>query len=276
MATINKEIKITGKCLMDGKESIVTIKPSNQKGIRFYPNNSTEFIPADINNVISTQNCTVLGSGTLKIRLVEHFMAACAFTGIDSLDVFVSSDELAILDGSASCWVSLFNNAGINEKLDNEKINIDEHISYSTDKISIVMIPADNFKISYCIDLEHPDLKNIWYCWKSSDNQDQIIEARTFGFVKDLDKFQKAGLALGASIDNIVGLTDNGYTVTLRSELEPIKHKILDIIGDINLYINPFRLNVHIIAINAGHTSHVEFTKVLMRYMESKNDNRRH
>lgn len=272
MATINQEIKISGKCLMDGKESTVTIKPSNDKGIRFYPNNSNEFVLADVNNVISTQNCTVLGSGGQQIRLVEHFMAACAFAGLDSLDVFVSSAELPILDGSALSWVDLFNQAGIKDNSRDEKINISQHISYLTDKISIVLIPSDSFKISYCIDLEHPDLKNVWYCWKSSDNEAQITEARTFGFVKDLDKFQKAGLALGASIDNIVGLTDDGYTVKLRSNLEPLKHKILDIIGDINLYINPFSLNVHIIAINAGHTSHVEFTKVLKRYMESKND----
>jgi UDP-3-O-[3-hydroxymyristoyl] N-acetylglucosamine deacetylase len=273
MVTINQEIQITGMCLMDGKESTVRIVPSTQKGIRFYPNNSADVVIACPNNVISTQNCTILGCNNTNIRLVEHFMAACAFAGIDSLDVFVSTLELPILDGSSRGWLDLFDKAGFSANSPVNKIIIETPISYTTDKISIVMLPAGSFKISYCIDLNHPDLRNKWFCWQLADDDNQIKEARTFGFVKDLEKFQKAGLALGANIDNIVGLTDAGYTVSLRSELEPVKHKILDIIGDINLYINPLRLNAHIIAINAGHTSHVEFTKVLKSYMESRNDN---
>jgi len=270
MSTIKKEIEISGISLMDGKESTVRVLPSEKKGIYFYPDNSKENIKACPKNVISTQNCTVLGSKNTQIRLVEHFMAACAFTDIDSLEIIVSSSELPILDGSSLVWVEAFNNAGIQKTIIPEQVLLKEPLYFSSGQVNIALLPAEEFEINYCINFNHPDLENRWINWKAKDNPKQIYEARTFGYLKDLEKFQQAGLALGASLENTVGLTETGYTVELRSTYEPIKHKILDLIGDINLYINPFRLNAHIIAQNAGHSSHVEFTKILNSYMERR------
>ncbi|MDD3014071.1 MAG: UDP-3-O-acyl-N-acetylglucosamine deacetylase [Candidatus Gastranaerophilales bacterium] len=270
MTTIKKEIEMSGICLMDGKESTIRILPSEKKGIYFYLNNSKTSIKACPENVISTQNCTVLGSDDVHIRLVEHFMAACAFTNIDSLEVLVSSSELPILDGSALVWVEAFNNAGIQKTTLPAQVTFKEPLYFSSKKANIVLLPAEKFKISYCINFDHPDLENRWISWNAKDAPKQIYEARTFGYLKDLEKFQQAGLALGASLENTVGLTETGYTVELRSAYEPIKHKILDLIGDMNQYINPFRLNAHILAQDAGHSSHIEFTKVIYGYMERK------
>jgi len=270
MCTLNKEIEISGISLMDGKESTVRILPSEKKGIYFYPNNSDISIKACPKNVISTQNCTILGSKDKTVKLVEHFMAACAYTGIDSLDVIVSSSELPILDGSSLNWIEAFNNTGVQQNTLHEQVNFNKPLYFSSAKTNIVLLPAEELKISYCINFDHPDLENRWITWNSKDAPKQIYEARTFGYLKDLERFQQAGLALGASLENTVGLTETGYTVELRSKYEPVKHKILDLIGDINLYINPFRLNAHIIAQDAGHYSHIEFTKVIYDYMERK------
>lgn len=267
MATLIKEINISGKTLMSGQECTVTLFPSKEQGIRFFVNGSQNPILACSSNVVSTDNCTVLASPNSKVMLVEHFMAACAFANIDSLDVCLSSSEMPILDGSSKKWFELFEESGLKElettkKNSNNAIEIKEPVFYSNNKASLVILPAEEFKITYCVDFEHPDLKNRWVSFDLNQDKMQIIEARTFGYLKDLEKFQQMGLALGVSVENTVGLTENGYTTELRSEFEPLKHKILDLIGDLNLLsFNPLNLKAHIIAKDAGHKSHVELAK---------------
>jgi len=271
MTTIKNEIKISGKCLMDGRESIVTVVPSDQKGIRFYPDNSDIKIEARAENVVSTLNCTILGNQDKQLRVVEHFMAACAFTGIDSLDVYVSSSELPILDGSAKVWVEEFQKAGIESTDSSARIEFYEPIIFSEGRTQIVLLPSDSFKVSYMVNFEHKDLANRWENWDISEETQRIVESRTFGYLKDLEKFQKAGFALGASIDNTVGLTEDGYTVELRNKFEPINHKILDLVGDLYLTgLNPLNFNAHIIAKEAGHRTHVEFAKKIQSMLREK------
>ena len=271
MTTIKKQINLSGKTLMSGKESSVTLFPPTEKGIRFYIRGSEQAILASPYNVISTENCVVLGNGASKVILVEHFMAACAFAGVDSLNVCLDSSEMPIFDGSALKWFELFQETGIIDENSNKQIELSEPVFYSENKTSIAVLPAEEFKITYCIDFDHPDLKNRWISYNLSQNKQQIIEARTFGYLKDLEKFQQMGLALGVSAENTVGLSDNGYTTELRSEYEPIKHKILDLIGDLNLLdINPLNLKVHIIAKEAGHKSHVELAKRISILMEKE------
>jgi len=271
MTTIKKTINISGITLMSGQESSVTLFPSKEKGIRFFIRGSEKPILASPFSVVSTDNCTVLGNGTSKVILVEHFMAACAFAKIDSLNVCMDSSEMPIFDGSALKWFELFQETDIADETSKELIEIEEPVFYSENKTSIAVIPAEEFKITYCINFEHPDLKNRWISFDLSQNKQQILEARTFGYLKDLEKFQQMGLALGVSVENTVGLTDNGYTTELRSEYEPIKHKILDLIGDLNLLaINPLNLKAHIIAKEAGHKSHVELAKKISILMEKE------
>ena len=93
----------------------------------------------------------------------------------------------------------------------------------------------------------------------------EIVEARTFGYLRDLETFQKMGYSKGVTIENTVGLKDDGtYTTALRSEFEPIKHKILDIIGDLYLTgTNPLKLNAKILVKEAGHFLHTECAKIV-------------
>lgn len=269
MTTINTEINISGNALMTGQECTVSIFPSEARGIRFFLKGAEKPVLASPFNVASTDNCTVLANENCKIMLVEHFMAACAFANVDSLDVCLSYPELPIFDGSALKWVELFKEAGIDEKNTVASIELEEPVFYSNDKTTIAVIPDTNFKITYCIDFEHPDLKNRWLSMEINQDSTQIIEARTFGYLKDLEKFQQMGLAQGVTIENTIGLTETGYTTELRSEYEPLKHKILDLIGDLNLLpFNPLDLKAHIIAKEAGHKSHVELARKISILME--------
>ncbi len=269
MRTILSEFKLSGISLMEGKHAEAVVKPATKDGIWFYPNNTSEGIRACLENVVSTLHCTVLGNGKNIVKVVEHFMAACAFAEIDGVEVYLNTEELPILDGSAFKWYEALQNVGILCEIGQNapSITAPQYVVSSGTVISV--IPDDSFKVTYCVDFNHPELKQVWYDWDLSKGINEIIQARTFGYVKDLEKFQQAGFALGAQIDNTIGLTEEGYTVDLRSEREPVKHKILDLIGDLYLTgINPLHMKCNITAKNAGHKNHVEFAKVLKKSLE--------
>lgn len=262
MTTILKEIEITGRSLMKNRESQVRLFPSDTGEIRFFVENSLEPIILDVDNVDSTNHCVVLKNKKDKIMLTEHFTAACAYLGINSLDVHVSKSEMPILDGSAKKWVELFLEAGV-EKTKKEYCKIPEPIYYLNGKTHLVILPDEELHITYAVNYDHPDLNNKWISFNKKNVQ-EIIEARTFGFLKDLRKFQLFGFARGVTYENTVGLDDTGYTTELRSEFEPVKHKILDLMGDLYLSgINPFNLKAQIIVKEAGHAVHVKAAKML-------------
>lgn len=262
MASILKKIEITGKSLMKNRECTVAVLPSDEGQIRFFVEGSQDPVIADADNVVSTNHCITLGNKRSKIMLVEHFMAACAFCEIDSLDVYVSKSEMPILDGSSKNWMEFFLEAGI-EKHKKDYYTVSEPVYYLNDKTHLVILPDNELNITYAVNYDHPDLKNQWVSYDRKNVQ-EIIEARTFGFLKDLKKFQLFGFARGVTYENTVGLKEEGYTTELRSEFEPVKHKMLDLIGDLYLTgVNPLNLKAQIIAKEAGHAVHTIVAKDL-------------
>ena len=137
-------------------------------------------------------------------------------------------------------------------------------VYYLNGKTSLVILPDKDLRITYAVNYDHPDLKNRWVTMDNK-NLEEIIEARTFGFYKDLKKYQMLGFAQGVTQENTVGFTeDGGYTTELRSENEQIKHKILDLIGDLYLTgISPLNLRCQILAKEAGHAVHIKTAKML-------------
>ncbi len=260
MSTIKKEVILKSVALMTGMECEAKVCPSNEKGLRFHFMDKT--IEAKIENVVSTEHCTVIGNAEIKVMLIEHFMAACAICRIDSLDVYLSHFELPILGGGSKEWVDAFQNVGI-ENADEKKCSIKEPIQYLNGKTHLVVMPSDKLNITYSVNFKHKDLSNRWIS-SNLENISEIAEARTFGYLNELEMLQKAGYARGASIENTLGLTDDGYTAELKTEYEPIKHKILDLIGDFYLAgCNILNFNAEIIVKEAGHTVHTIVAKTL-------------
>lgn len=260
MSTIKKEVILKSVALMTGVDSEAKVCPSQEKGLRFHFAGKT--VEANIDNVVSTEHCTVIGNSDIKVMLVEHFMAACAICKIDALDVYLSHFELPILDGGSKQWVDAFLEAGI-ENPDSKKYSVKEPISYLNGKTHLVVLPSDNLNVTYSINFKHKELSNRWVSL-NTDTINEIIEARTFGYLNELEMLQKAGYARGASIENTVGLTEEGYTTQLKSEYEPAKHKILDLIGDFYLAgFNILNAKAEIIVKEAGHTVHTIVAKEL-------------
>lgn len=273
MTTIAKEIRTKGNTLMKNFDCEVVIKPSDKGAIRLFVKQEENFFEANVDNVVSTEHYvtlgsrdkrTLLGGYKYKLGLMEHFMAACAFLGIDSIDVYATEEELPIFDGSAKEWVRLFKEAGIVDKPKKRQFyTVSEPVYYLNGKTSMVILPDDELNISYSVNYDHNDLRRRWVSFNPK-NVDEIIEARTFGFYKDLKKYQMLGFALGVNIDNTVGLTDEGYTTELRSENEPVKHKILDMFGDLyQTGVSPLDMKCQILVKEAGHAVHIKVAKIL-------------
>ncbi len=271
MVTIKSEIKTSGRSLMKNLQCEVVIKPSRGGKIRIFSKGADVCFNAEIENLHSTDHCvtlcskehrTLLGDYKYKAMLCEHFMAACAICKIDSIDVYLSETEFPVFDGSSKVWVELFRNAGI-EGVNNDIYTVSEPVYYLNGKTSMVILPDKDLYISYAVNYDHPDLRKRWVS-VDFKNLNEIIEARTFGFYKDLKKFQMLGFAKGVTIDNTVGLKDDGYTTELRSELEPVKHKILDLFGDLYLTgVSPLNMRAQILVKEAGHAVHTKVAGIL-------------
>lgn len=271
MVTIKNEIKTSGNSLMKNKLCEVVIKPSQSGKIRIFSKGAEVGFNAEIDNLYSTDHCvtlcskehrTLLGDYKYKAMLCEHFMAACAICKIDSIDVYLSETEFPIFDGSSKVWIELFNQAGI-DCANKELYTVSEPVYYLNGKTSMVILPDKELTISYAVNYDHPDLKRRWVSL-DLNNLQEIIEARTFGFYKDLKKYQMLGFAKGVTIDNTVGLKDVGYTTDLRSDLEPVKHKILDLLGDLYLTgVSPLNMRAQILVKEAGHAVHCKVAQGL-------------
>ena len=256
--TILKETTVSSKGLMTGMDSTARLVPSDKKGIRFHVGNSV--VEASADNVVSTEHCTVIGNENAKVMLIEHFMAACAICHIEAIDVYLTYFEMPILGGGAAEWVEIFKQAGNKA---HETYVLTEPVSYFNGKTHLIVVPSEEFKVTYSVNFNHPELNHRWVSL-DKEKMNEIIEARTFGYLKELEMLQAAGYARGVSLENTVGMTETGYTTALKSEFEPAKHKILDLIGDFYLTgFNPMDLKAEVIVKEAGHAVHVKVAKML-------------
>ena len=193
MTTIKKEIQAQGNTLMKNYDCKVVIKPSCEGKIRIFVKDGEPF-EACIENVVSTEHYvtladsnkkTILGGYKHKAGLCEHFMAACAILRIDSLDVYLSEEEFPIFDGSAKEWIRLFKESGITGNKKTNLYTVSEPVYYLNGKTSMVILPDKDLNITYSVNYDHKDLHNQWVSFNKK-NIEEIIEARTFGFYKDL------------------------------------------------------------------------------------------
>ena len=242
--TLASQIKAAGIGLHTGKKISLHLKPAqSDSGIIFQRTDvNSRPIKASLENVFDTRLSTSLSNSEVKISTVEHLLSALAGLGIDNALVELDGPEVPIMDGSARPFVFMIQSAGIKEQNSPKKfIKIKKNIRVEQDEKWAMIEPFDGFKVAFTIDFNHPafdqTLQSSEINFSSVSYLSQVSRARTFGFVKDIEKLRKSNLALGGSVNNAVVIDD--YKVIndegVRFQDEFVKHKILDAIGDLYL-----------------------------------------
>ena len=268
--TIAKSFSSEGVGLHSKSPVSVTVRPAPAyTGYLFRRSDLDLFeIPASPQNVTHVSYATTLMKSGVMISTVEHLLSALYGCGIDNAIIDVDSLEVPILDGSSRRWVELIELAGVAELLASRNyLRILKRVEV-TDKNRVMSIePAEEFRISCEIDFEHPMIghQTLEIGLSRESYISEIASARTFGFVHELEMLRQNGLARGGSLDNAIALTPEGILNPdpLRFRDEFVRHKILDIIGDIALCGLP--ILGHIRASRSGHGLHTMLLSTVLR-----------
>lgn len=213
-------------------------------------------VPATAQSVVNTLRNVTLGSGANRLCLVEHILCAVALWGLDDLLMEVDGPEIPLGDGSALFWLDLFESAGWEKKPVVADIELKETLVVKKGDRMILAVPDDKFSVDYMIDWDHPMIGKRWQSWNSALNPRDIGDARTFGS-------EKEHMMLGIG-DEVVSMTAEGFSKDLRWFDEPIRHKLLDLVGDLVLGgVNPQRWKARFISIKGGHEMDVELARRL-------------
>ena len=276
--TLTNPIKATGVGLHSGRQIKLNLFPADEDtGIIFrrIDLDPQVEIKAIVNNVGATTLATTLVQGDTQIATIEHLMSAFAGLGIDNVIVEVDDMEVPIMDGSASPFVFLIQSAGIKQQTKPKKfIKIKEEIKVETpDGAYAKLAPYNGFKVSYA--LVYDDEKQKKYNststvdFNSTTFLKEISRARTFGFISDIDYMKKNKLALGGSEKNavVIGEDEILNEEGLRSSQELVKHKILDVIGD--LYLLQYNIVAEFEGFKSGHSLNNLLLKRLLELPDS-------
>ena len=226
--------------------------------------------PGHVSHLAAFQYATGLARETGSVDTVEHLLAALASQGVDNAVVELDHPEVPIMDGSAAPFVFLVNEAGI-RKLSTPRryLRVRQPLSLSHGDKRIAVYPADEFKVTYSISFDHPLLRQQTRSMTITEESfaEDIAPARTFGFLKEVEMLRQRGLALGGSLDNAVVLGETGVLNTLRFEDEFVRHKILDVVGDLSLVGYP--IIGHLVVERGGHALHTAFASRLLEAREA-------
>ena len=239
--TLNHSIRCSGIGLHSGRKIELVLNPAvEDSGITFIRSDLGVEIPARAEHVSDTRLCTTISQGDAQISTVEHLLSAIAGLGVDNARIEVSGPEVPIMDGSSAPFVFLIQCAGICEQSKSKKVlRVLKRVEVQDGNKRCALYPAAGFKISYLLDYDHPLLRKrkVQVDFSRQAYTREISRARTFGFLHEVEALQKAGLALGGSLENAIVL-DTHRVVNeggLRYEDECVRHKILDTLGDLSL-----------------------------------------
>jgi UDP-3-O-[3-hydroxymyristoyl] N-acetylglucosamine deacetylase len=261
--TLRRPTSCAGIGLHSGRKVTLSLKPAPADfGIRFRRRDLGGLeIPATVQHVGGINYATGLTRDAVKVDTVEHLLAALVSLGIDNAVVELNSPEVPIMDGSASPFIYLIQEAGVRELGRARRyLKVLRPLSVSLGEKSIAVYPSESFKVTYSIAFDHPLLHHQSRTIGVTEASfvEEIAPARTFTFLKEVEMLRQQGLALGGSLENAIVIGDTGVlNSALRFEDEFVRHKILDVIGDMALVGYP--ILGHLVAHRGGHALHTAF-----------------
>ena len=270
--TIASEATFSGIGLHTGNLTTIVFKPAPaNSGITFYRTDmpGRPAIKADVDHVVDVSRGTTIGVNGARIHTVEHVLAAIAGLGIDNLDIDVDANETPVGDGSSVPFLTVLKKAGLVEQdAARNYIVIEEPIYYKKGDVTITLLPADELRLTFTIAFDHPTVGLQYQSIAITPEtfEREIAPCRTFCFLREVKMLQDQGLIRGGSLENAVVVGDEGIlNDDLRFPDEFVRHKILDLLGDMYLLGRPVR--GHVVAVRSGHPTHVEFSKAVKKRM---------
>ena len=270
--TIKSAVSIAGVGLHSGHYTTVELRPAPAgSGITFVRTDLEGLrIPALQASTTALDHATSVGRDDVSVGTVEHLLSSIVAWGISDLDICIDGPEVPIVDGSALPFMHLIDAAGV--RILGAKVNV-LHVTKPIEVVegekSIRIVPSNRLSIRYKIDFEHPTIgrQAIQFDFGQDNFLRKIAPARTFGFRRDVEKLHAAGLARGGSVENCIVLDDRGVmNGPLRFRDEFVRHKVLDLIGDLALVGRP--IVGEITASRGGHALHSRFVGKILAASE--------
>ncbi|QDL09044.1 UDP-3-O-[3-hydroxymyristoyl] N-acetylglucosamine deacetylase [Brasilonema octagenarum UFV-E1] len=277
--TLADEIIQTGVGLHSGVTTQVRIGPDVAGSGRYFVRvdlPDTPIIPAQVAAVSQTMLSTQLGKGEAYVRTVEHLLASLAAMGVDNARIEIDGPEVPLLDGSAKVWTDAIAQVGLmsqNLTEDKAPLVIDQPIWVRQGDAFACALPAPETRFTYGIDFDLAAIGNQWHSWSAHATSEnpyesfvtEIAPARTFGLLHQIEHLQQTGLIKGGSLDNALVCGPEGWlNPPLRFPNEPVRHKILDLVGDLSLLgIFPC---AHFLAYKASHNLHVQLAQRILDF----------
>ncbi|MBI3551193.1 MAG: UDP-3-O-[3-hydroxymyristoyl] N-acetylglucosamine deacetylase [Elusimicrobia bacterium] len=270
--TIKSEASLEGIGLHTGNFSKITFRPAPANtGIRFFRTDLPDcpMIPARLHFVVATVRGTNLGLHEAKVHTVEHVLSACTGVGLDNVDILVSANEPPILDGSSLPFAKALLKAGLQHFPDEPPrwLNLPGEVTYEDGPAKYRAFPSDHFEIKATLIHNHPMMPRMTFelAFDSQTYLAEVASARTFCFEHEVQFLKSQGLAQGGSLDNAIVIGKDKFHTNsegLRYPDEFVRHKTLDLIGDLTLIGRPlFKMRVE--AECLGHAHNIEFAKRL-------------
>ncbi len=271
--TLAASFEQSGVGLQSGQLTRVKVSPAGPNQGRYFVRTDLPDappVPARVEAVSQTTLSTELADGESRVRTVEHLLAALATLGIDNARIEIDGPEAPLLDGSAKPWVDAILAAGIAaQKVQRIVRSPTTPIFVQKGDAFVTALPAPSTRFTYGIDFEPSAIGNQWHSWSPDQAADpendfggQIAPARTFALAHQIEQLRASGLIKGGSLENAIVCGESGWlNPPLRFPNEPVRHKLLDLVGDLSLL--GVVSNIHVLAYKASHYLHVELAKKL-------------
>lgn len=273
--TIHRIVTCEGIGIHTGAEVRITLRQAQANtGIVFrrtdLPGNPT--IKATPENIDDVNFATTIARNGVKVKTVEHLMAAFAGMGVDNALVDISGPEVPVMDGSALPFVALLKKAGLRRQLAPKVyLRVREPLEVNLDGRALKLLPAEHLTVTYTMQFDLPFLKDqtVTLDVNPESFPREIAPARTYGLLRDVLHLRAMGLAKGGSLDNAILIGDSGIlNGPLRFPDEMVRHKALDLIGD--LFLLGQRVVGTVIAEGAGHMVHARLVQMIQAYLQPR------
>lgn len=263
--TLRDKASCCGVGLHSGRNVNLTIKPAPvDSGIRFFRTDLSQAQPlnAHMDKVVDTRLATTLGNDQFRVSTTEHLLAALKAFGVDNVDIELDADEVPIMDGSAAPFYNLIKTVGKKRQNGHRKaLRITQEIIFQDGDKTITIAPYDGFMIAGKIQFDDALINTQEFSFELGGElfEKEVAKARTFGYVEQVEELWANGLALGGNLGNVIAIHWNRKSVLnedgLRYKDEFIRHKVLDLVGDLALLGCPILGKVS--AFKAGHAQHL-------------------